>query len=153
MLASDVPALYEHLKGDWHVWNNNEGTIHPLSDKHPAAREPVNQLWVRRDAASPWVMDVILIPDRDGLWVSRRDAEHVAPVEEITWVHTDGLRYQRPEIVLFHKAYAARGKDERDLRVAWPVLDEDARRWLVEQVARFYPEHRWLALMQELAGP
>lgn len=150
MLARDVPALYEHLKADWHVWNNNEGTIHPLSDRHPEAREPVNQLWLRRDAASPWVMDVILIADRDGAWVSRRDPTHVAPVEDVTWVHADGIRYQRPEIVLLHKAHAARRKDERDLRTAWPVLDTAARRWLVEQVGRLYPGHPWLALVEEL---
>ena len=152
MLARDVPALHEHLKGEWHVWNNNEGTIHPLSDKRPAAREPVNQLWVRRDAASPWVMDIILIADRDGLWVSRRDEHHVAPVEEVTWVHADGIRYQRPEIVLLHKAYAARRKDERDLRVGWPILDVAARQWLVEQVTRMYPDHRWLPLFEELGS-
>ena len=37
LLASDVPALYHHLKHDWHLWNNNEGTLHPLTDEHPAA--------------------------------------------------------------------------------------------------------------------
>jgi hypothetical protein len=150
MLACDVPALYEHLKAGWHLWNNNEGTIHPLSDEHPEAREPVNQLWLRRDAGSPWVMDVILIADRDGLWVSRRDPEHIAPVEAVTWVHSDGIRYQRPEIVLLHKAFAARRKDERDVRVVWPRLDDPARAWLGEQVARMYPGHRWLALFEEL---
>jgi len=150
MLARDVPALYDHLKHEWHVWNNNEGTIHPLSDKHPGAREPVNQLWLRRDATSPWVMDVILIADRDGQWVSRRDPAHVAPVEQVTWVHSDGIRYQRPEIVLLHKAFAARRKDERDLRVVWPTLDDRARRWLSEQVAQLYPDHRWLRLFEGL---
>ena len=150
MLARDVPALHDHLKHDWHLWNNNEGTLHPLSDEHPEARVPVNQLWLRRNATSPWVMDVILIEDQDGLWVSRRDPTHVAPVEEVTWVHSDGIRYQRPEIVLLHKAHSARPKDERDLRTAWPVLDHAARSWLVEQVGRLYPEHRWLALMDSL---
>ena len=150
MLARDVPALHEHLKDDWHLWNNNGGTIHPLSDEHPEARVPVNQLWIRRNATSPWVMDVILIGDRDGLWVSRRDPEHVAPVDEVTWRHSDGILYQRPEIVLLHKAEKARPKDARDLRTAWPVLDDAARGWLVEQVGRLYPDHPWLALVKSL---
>ncbi len=150
MRACDVPALYEHLKGEWHVWNNNEGTIHPLSDEHPHAREPANQLWLRRNAASPWVMDVILIADRDGRWVSRRDPEHVAQVDEVTWLHSDGIRYQRPEIVLLHKAFAARRKDERDLRVTWPALDDAGRLWLAEQVGRLYPDHPWLAVFDSL---
>lgn len=152
MLACDVPALYEHLKGEWHVWNNNEGTIHPLSDARPQAREPVNQLWLRRDALSPWAVDIILIPDRDGRWVSRRDSTHVAPIEAVTWVHADGVRYQRPEIVLLHKTLAARRKDERDLRVLWPTLDREARQWLTEQVARLYPGHPWLGLFDDLSG-
>lgn len=150
MFGRDVPALYTYLADDWHVWNNNEGTIHPLSAERPWPREPVNQLWIRRDATSPWVMDVILIADRDGRWVSRRDPGHVAPIEDVTWVHTDGVRYQLPEIVLLHKALAARPKDERDLRAVWPVLDETARSWLVEHVARLYPDHRWLQLFEEL---
>ena len=152
MLARDVPALHTHLKDEWHVWTNNDGTLHPLSDEHPEPRVPVNQLWLRRDARSPWVMDVILIADRDGQWVSRRDPEHVAPVEAVTWVHSDGIRYQRPEIVLLHKALAARRKDERDLRVTWPILDAAAQRWLTEQVARMHPGHRWLALLEELGA-
>ena len=150
MLARDVPALHRVLKGGWHLWNNNDGTLHPLSDEHPAAREPVNQLWLRRDATSPWVMDVILIGDRDGHWVSRRDPHHVAPVEDVTWVHSDGIRYQLPEIVLLHKADKARPKDERDLRVVWPHLDEAARRWLVDAIERLYPQHAWLGLTEAL---
>jgi hypothetical protein len=150
MLACDVPALYHHLKADWHVWNNNGGVLHPLTDERPEPSEPVNQLWVRKDATSPWVMDVILIGDRDGQWVSRREPTHVAPVEDVTWVHSDGVRYQRPEIVLLHKAEKARPKDERDLRAAWPHLDEAARRWLLETLARLYPQHAWLALLDSL---
>ncbi len=150
MLASDVPALYDHLGGKWHLWNQVEGVLTPFSAERREALDPTAQIWVRRNAGSPWVVDIILIPDRDGLWVSKRDPEHVATVEEITWVHTDGVRYQRPEIVLLYKALKARPKDQRDLRTAWPVLDETARRWLTHEVARLYPGHAWLALMDEL---
>jgi hypothetical protein len=150
MLASDVPALYDHLEGRWHLWNQVEGVLTPFSAKRRAALDPTGQIWVRRDAGSPWVVDIILIPDRDGLWVSKRDAEHVATVEEITWVHTDGVRYQRPEIVLLYKALKARPKDQRDLRTAWPVLDEAARRWLAHQIERLYPDHPWLTFLSRL---
>ena len=150
MLASDVPALYDHLHDEWHLWNQVEGTLTPLRADHREALDPTAQIWVRRDARSPWVVDIILIPDRDGLWVSKRDPEHVAPVEEITWLHSDGVRYQRPEIVLLSKALKARPKDQRDLRTAWPFLDEQARAWLSGSIARLYPDHAWLALMTEL---
>jgi hypothetical protein len=153
LLASDVPALYDHLHHAWHLWNQVEGTLTPFSDDRREALDPTAQIWVRRDATSPWIVDIILIPDRDGLWVSKRDPAHVATVEEITWVHSDGVRYQRPEIVLLYKALKARPKDERDLRTTWPVLGDPARRWLADQVGRLYPDHPWLAVMEELGGP
>lgn len=152
MLASDVPAFYEHLKSEWHLWNQVAGTLTPYSDERTEPLDRESQIWVRRDATSAWVLDVILIPDRDGLWVSKRDPEHTAPVDDVVWTHSDGIHYQRPEIVLLHKALKARPKDERDLRTTWPVLDDAARDWLTQAVARLYPDHQWLPLFESLGG-
>lgn len=150
MLASDVPAFYASLKSEWHLWNQVGGVLTPFRDDRTEPVDRESQIWVRRDAASPWVLDVILIPDRDGLWVSKRDPDHAAPVDDVVWTHSDGVRYQRPEIVLLHKALKARPKDDRDLRTAWPVLDDVARDWLARQVARLYPGHRWSELLDSL---
>jgi hypothetical protein len=152
MLASDVPALYDHLKGDWHLWNQISGSLTPYADDRREPLDPEGQIWIRRDARSPWVMDMILVPDRDGLWVNKRDPARTAPVDEVVWIHSDGVRYQRPEIVLLFKALKARPKDERDLRTAWPVLDGAARGWLQSEIARLYPNHAWLPLMASLAS-
>jgi hypothetical protein len=148
VLACDVPELYGHLKGQWHLWNNVAGSLTPLSDAHPDARDPESQIWVRAEAAAPWVMDVVLTPDRGGLWVNKRDPEHVASVEDVTWRHTDGIRYQLPEIVLLFKAALARPKDVRDLQMSWARMSDTSRAWLREQVARLYPEHPWTPLME-----
>ena len=104
-----------------------------------------SQVWVRRSAVDPWVIDLPITPDRDGLWTNKRDPDHVAPLEEVTWVAADGIRYLRPEITLLYKAVLHRPKDDRDLAVTWPLLDAGARDWLREAVARLYPEHPWLA--------
>jgi hypothetical protein len=85
--------------------------------------------------------------DRDGLWTNKRLPDHVAPVEEVTWVAADGLRYLDPEIALLYKAALARPKDDRDLARAWPLLSVEARAWLRDAVRRLYPEHAWLARM------
>ena len=69
----------------------------------------------------------------------------MAPVEDVTWLAESGIRYLRPEITLLYKAALHRPKDDRDLAVTWPLLDEDARAWLRESVTRLYPDHAWLA--------
>ena len=52
-----------------------------------------------------------LTPDRDGLWTNKRLPDHVAPVEEVTWVGDDGIRYVNPEIALLYKSRSGRLKD------------------------------------------
>ena len=59
----------------------------------------------------------------------------------------DGIRYMRPEVTLLHKALADRRKDRADLEVTWPLLTDEARAWLRDQVASRYPGHAWLPLM------
>ncbi len=86
-----------------------------------------------------------LTPDQDGLWTNKKLPGHVAPVEEVTWVADDGIRYLNPEIVLMYKARLGRLKDNRDLDRAWPLMDERAREWLREKVALLHPDHAWLA--------
>jgi hypothetical protein len=73
--------------------------------------------------------------------------DHVAPLDEVTWVADDGIRYLNPEIALLYKAVLHRRKDDRDLDRCLPLLGADARAWLRDSVARLYPEHAWLALL------
>lgn len=145
ILACDVPVLREHVGDRWHLWSNHGGTLRPIDDRFPEPISGDSQIWVRASAAEPWIVDLPLTPDRDGLWTNKRLPGHVAPVEEVTWVAGDGLRYLRPEIVLLYKAALARPKDERDLRRTWPLLAPDARSWLRAKVRDLYPDHAWSA--------
>jgi hypothetical protein len=147
MLACDVPALREFVGDRWHLWTNTSGALRPLNDHWPDLPAPDCQLWVRRDAGSPWVMDMPLSPDVDGLWQSKRIPEHVAPLEEVTWVTHDGVRVANVEIVLLHKVAPDRRKDRRDLSHALPLLDDRQRTWLRDSVAALYPGHAWLDLI------
>src|SRR6478609_5954810 len=54
ILARDVPAL------------------RPLTDRWPDLMDVESQIWVRRDVASPWVVDLPVTPDRDGMWTNKR---------------------------------------------------------------------------------
>ena len=145
MLACDAPLPREHVGDRWHLWNNVSGQIRPMTERWPDLPEPDCQIWVRRDWASPWVMDLPVTPDVDGLWQNKRLPDHVVPLEEATWVTDDGIRVLNPEIVLLFKSTNGRPKDRRDFDRSLPLLDEDQRDWLRDAIATLDPEHAWLA--------
>lgn len=144
ILACDVPEFVASMSGRWHVWNNVGGVLHPLGDQWPTVDEPDSQLWVRADAASPWIVDIPLTPDRGGLWTNKRIPEHAAHVDDVTWVDSDGIRYLQPEIVLLYKARLRRPKDSTDFDVTLPVLSGQRRQWLRDALAITAPGHPWL---------
>jgi hypothetical protein len=145
LLACDIPAFRAHVRDGWTPWSNHGGTLRPLSDRFPEPFDAESQIWLRRDATSPWVVDLPITPDRHGLWTNKRWSSHAAPVDDVTWVADDGIRYLRPEITLHFKARSQRPKDEQDLEAAWPLLTEDRRAWLLEAIAATEkPDHPWL---------
>ena len=101
-----------------------------------------DQVWIREHALAPWRADVMLNPDRDGRWVSRRDRDFDAPLEDVTF-ERDGVRFLNPEIALAFKAKGMRPKDTRDLEVALPLMTDRARAWLADFLARVHPGHAW----------
>lgn len=139
----DLAALREHFDGRFHLWSAGGGALRPLNEQYPEPHEEASQLWLREHALAPWLMDCLLNPDVDGRWQSRRDPDHVAPLDEVTWVHDDGVRYLNPEIALLFKARLHRPKDQADLEAAWPRLEPCRQRWLAESVRRLHPDHPW----------
>ncbi len=147
ILACDIPAFRDHVGDRWHLWSNHGGTLRPLSERFPEVLAVDSQIWVRRSARDPWVIDVPITPDRDGLWTNKRLPDHVAPVEEVIWLAEDGVHYLNPEIALLYKAVLHRPKDARDLDRTLPLLALDRRAWLRDAVRRLYPEHPWLRIL------
>jgi hypothetical protein len=150
MLACDVPALREFVGDRWHLWTVHDGALRPMSEEYPDLPSPESQIWVRRNAGSPWVIDLPLTPDVAGRWRNKKLPDHVAPVDEVTWVTSDGVRMLNPEIVLMYKARLDRTKDRRDLARAWPLLREEQRVWLTETIETLFPGHAWLELAPAL---
>jgi hypothetical protein len=144
MLSCDVPAFREFVGHRWHLWTITNGALRPLDDHWPDLPAPDCQIWVRRDAISPWVMDVPLTPDVGGRWQNKRLPEHVAQLTDVTWVTDDGVRVINPEIALLFKARINRTKDRRDLARTLPLLSARQRAWLHEHVRELWPEHDWL---------
>ncbi|GGN08055.1 hypothetical protein GCM10009721_39730 [Terrabacter tumescens] len=141
LLACDLPALVAHLAGDWHVWNNVGGVLHPLGGQWQSVDDPGSQLWVRKDACSAWVLDIPLTPDREGRWSNKRNPEHAADLDDVTFIAADGIRYLNPEIVMSYKAALNRPKDTSDLTATLTVLPPSRRAWLRAAVAHQDPQH------------
>lgn len=144
ILSIDVASLVEHLRGRWHVWNNVGGVLRPLGDRWMQVDEPGSQLWLRRDARSPWVLDIPLTPSSNGEWTNKFLGDHVAQVDEVTWTAPDGIRYLLPEIVLVYKARLRRPKDQPDFEATLPLLSPERRTWMRSAVEIVAPGHHWL---------
>jgi hypothetical protein len=145
VFTESVPALRVQLGGTFHLWSNHGGTFRIIDDDHPEPLHPLSQIWMRRDARSPWQVDCLLNVAVDGRWQSKRDPEFVADLGDVTWVADDGVRYLNPEVALLFKAKQHRDKDLVDLDNAWPGMTTEQRRWLRDAVRRLHPDHPWQA--------
>ena len=141
--AHSIADFRKQLEGRYHLWSNHGGTFRVLDDNHPEPLDPLAQVWARENAQSPWVLDGVPGPSADGRWQSKRDNEHVADLEEVSWVDERGVRSLNPEIVLLFKAAQNREMDRFDLDRTWPLLTDEKRQWLRAAVRRFDSTHPW----------
>ena len=140
-------AVREWL-ADYHLWQTSPG-LRPVLPGEPLPTG-LHQMWVRRDAYSPWLMDLALTPVDGADWVFRPDPRVRRPVAEVVRTGPDGVPYQVPEIGLLFKARHARSKDEGDLLDVLPRLSPAATAWLRDALTLTAPEHPWLA---RVSGP
>jgi hypothetical protein len=141
---SDLPVILAHLNRDLCVWSNLSGTLRPLRAPEDI-QDGARQLWVRRDAQSPWLLDLAMTSHDGDTWTSPRDARVRLLFEDATFEAADGIRYLAPELVLYMKARMARPKDEADLERILPRLAPDASDRLRAWLELVHPGHRWLA--------
>jgi hypothetical protein len=141
---ADVAALRAHLAGRLDVWQADDGLLRPMVVESDTISETCENLWLRRSGADPWEYDVILMHATPTTWTFKRDARISLPLPEILWVGADGITYLRPEVQLLHKARAVRPKDQVDLDVCAPLLDDRARAWLRDALDLAHPGHPWL---------
>jgi hypothetical protein len=138
-----VPALRLWL-GEYHLWDTHGGALRHLA---PGVVVPIDheQLWVRRDATSPWLMDLMLTPVAGDRWYYKRDQRVTRPIDEVIRIGAEGVPYQRPEITLLFKARRREAKDEADFSAVAPLLPPGDRAWLRDAIALTEPpDHPWL---------
>lgn len=146
IFARDVPTFVAAMAGRWHVWNIVGDTLRPLTPETVGTRppDPTSQLWLRRDAASPWVVDIPLTPDIDGHWTHKFVPDLTNNLDKVTF-ERDGIRYLAPELVLLYKARLARPKDDPDFEAVLNCLTPLCREELRVHLERLVPGHRWLS--------
>lgn len=146
ILSSDAEEFRLFLSDAWTPWNQDQGWLRPFDDRFRDIR-PDSSIWVRANARSPWVLDVPLTPTSTGEWTNKRLRDQTAPLDEVTWIAVDGIRYLKPEIALFMKHAQARPKDRADAVELLPRLDNQQKLWLRDTLTRAQPEHCWLQML------
>jgi hypothetical protein len=146
VLRADLASVRTRLSARFHLWSNQDGTFRFLDPDagDEAVPDGFFQIWLRQDAFSPWVADLLVHPGEPGTWVNRRQPSMVLPLEQATWVGPDHVRYQNPEGVLLFKAKHLRPKDQADFDVCLPLLSAAQRDWLRTALTQTLPAHPWL---------
>jgi len=143
VLREDFPSVRRALAGYRIHVVVGEAEVRQLGhDEDPPAGSYQN--WVLDPQANAWRMDVMLEPGDADTWAFRRDPAIRAPRATMVARTPEGIPYLRPAGVLLFKAKAARPKDEHDLAVCRPLMDERARSWLAESLQHAHPGHRWI---------
>ena len=88
LFRRDADLLRAAIGREGTLWSAFLASLRPFSDDVPEVHPDASQLWLRRDAGSPWLLDLLLNPDRDGRWVNRRHPEMDLSLEEVTWTRT-----------------------------------------------------------------
>jgi hypothetical protein len=147
VLGDDLPRVRGWLCG-FHLWEAHAGTLRPLlaGDTMRAGRE---QLWMRRDAYGPWLLDIVSSPPEAHEWLYKRHHGIRLPLDELGFF-CDGVPYFRPEVVLLFKAKARRPKDDLDFASIAPRLKPRARDWLLRSLRLSEPACPWIARLEEL---
>jgi Aminoglycoside-2''-adenylyltransferase len=141
--TADLEAFRLQVQDEWHVWANTSGSLLYLE---PGQHLPAtcDQLWLRRNADESWEYDIVLHSGSMDEWVSRRDPDWSMKLDDATWIASNGIRYQNPELTLLFKAHHTKSHDHIDFQSTWPRLRTSQRAWLVDRLRVTQPHHPWL---------
>ena len=143
IVRKELPTIRDWLS-DYHLWDVHAGALVYLKPGLEIADDH-EQLWLRRDAYSPWLMDLMLTPVEGDTWFYKRDQRLARPFAEAVQLGADGIPRQRPEIGLLFKARRRAPRDEEDFAAVVPTLSEADRRWLRAAIELTEPaDNPWL---------
>lgn len=145
MFRSESPQLLDLFNG-WDLHVVSEGGSQPWSTAMDLD-ESVFGVWIRRDRAAPWQIEVLLADGDSEEWRFRRDPSIRISGRDLIRETADGIPYSTPEVQLLYKSIQTRAKDDVDLARCLYRMDERQRSWLGDAVARMTPEHPWIGVL------
>jgi hypothetical protein len=92
--------------------------------------------------------DLMLNERDDDNWYYRRSADIKRSLDKVVHRTSEGIPFLAPEIALLYKAYRQLEKNEHDFNLTHPLLDDDARAWLIQAIERMHAGHAWLAVLR-----
>lgn len=143
-LLRDLPLVRRFLE-PLHLWAPTPWRLRPILPG--TAMEPdEEQLWARRDASQPWLLDLLATPAEGEDWLFKKDERVRRPLDEVTR-QVGGVPVLAAEVALLHKAGNDRERDRADLLAIRDQLAPSRLHWLREAVATVWPDHDWLDLL------
>jgi len=141
-----------HLSG-WDLHKTNQPGLKPWADDD-FLRPPINSIWCRRAAESPWCLELMLMETADDEWVFRRNNAIRGPLNSLGRKTDAGIPYLAPEIQLLYKARPELlEKDKADFNVVAPCLEQAARKWLLDALQQcFSNDHPWIVWLTGMNG-
>jgi hypothetical protein len=144
VLRHDVPEL-SSLLAQWDVHIAASGELSPWDGKALSSNENQNNLWCRRHADGPWLLDVTISDGDDRCWIYRRD-----PAVRVAWDQAvlrtaTGIPYLAPDLQLLFKSKGIRIKDDLDAREVIPELEDTRRQMLRDSLP---DDHPWCLLVR-----
>lgn len=146
LLRRDQHALHDCLPG----WELRYATPEHTLESWPPALTlelPVHGIWARRPKSRGWTCEFLLDEADGNEWRYRRDPRVTLPLQRLGLTSADDVSFLAPEVVLLYKSKAPLPKDDADLDAVLPALDDEARGWLADALARADPQHAWLDRM------
>jgi hypothetical protein len=148
IFRDDQRALYDYLAG----WDMLKATLPGRAPWHGERLDLPRHEIHAQSTGDPGRIE-ILLNERDGnLWRFRRNLAIALPVERFVVHSPVGVPAIAPEIALLYKAKQPRPDDDADFAAVLGALDNERRRWLAEAVQMDYPDHPWLAALEQVAG-
>ncbi|GED15453.1 hypothetical protein [Aneurinibacillus migulanus] len=112
------------------LYKAENGKLNPWEDGE--FLEPINDVWVSKNANSPWSFQIMFIDSVNDDWVYRREKSIKQPKSSIYIRTSEGIPYLKPEIQLLYKAGSSkvREKDFKDFQTMLPLLSPEEKNGL-----------------------